>query len=250
LNKNTLLVAGLKAEDQERATRNEQRVTSNENPNSKINMACPIFKADPPGIEEAAQTILQGGVVAFPTETFYGLAADALNEMALQKIFQIKGREESKPLLLLVSDRSWVPALARKISPLAGRLMEKFWPGPLTLVFEASPHLPAILTANTGKVGLRISSHPAAQALVHAVGRAITGTSANLSGQPSVSTAKGVLQTLGGKLDAILNGGKTAGGLGSTVLDVSGISTQVLREGVITRRDLVQFLQRDGDFST
>jgi L-threonylcarbamoyladenylate synthase len=127
--------------------------------------------------------------------------------------------------------------------------MEKFWPGPLTLVFEASPHLPAILTANTGKVGLRISSHPVAQALVHAVGRAITGTSANLSGQPSVSTAKGVFQTLGGKLDAILNGGRTAGGLGSTVLDVSGISTQVLREGVISRRDLVRYLQEDGDFS-
>jgi L-threonylcarbamoyladenylate synthase len=212
-------------------------------------MACPIFKADPPGIEEAAQTILQGGVVAFPTETFYGLAADALNERALQKIFQIKGREESKPILLLVPDRGWVPGLARKISPLAQRLMEKFWPGPLTLVFEALPHLPAILTANTGKVGLRISSHPVAQSLVHAVGRAITGTSANLSGQPSISTAEGVSQALGEELDAILDGGKTAGGLGSTVLNVSGISTQVLREGVISRRDLVRFLQKDGDFS-
>ncbi|MGA2957520.1 MAG: Sua5/YciO/YrdC/YwlC family protein, partial [Thermodesulfobacteriota bacterium] len=100
-----------------------------------------------------------------------------------------------------------------------------------------------------GKVGLRISSHPVAQSLVHAVGRAITGTSANLSGQPSISTAEGVFQALGGELDAILDGGKTAGGLGSTVLDVSGISTQVLREGVISRRDLVRFLQKDGDFS-
>jgi L-threonylcarbamoyladenylate synthase len=213
-------------------------------------MVCPIFKADPPGIEEAARIILQGGVVAFPTETFYGLAADALNERAPQKIFQIKGREENKPLLLLVADRSWVPGLVRKISPLAERLMEKFWPGPLTLVFEASPHLPAILTANTGKVGLRISTHSVARSLVQAVGRAITGTSANLSGQPSVSTAEEVFQALGSsKLDAILDGGKTAGGLGSTVVDVSGISTQVIREGVISRRGLARFLRKDGDFS-
>lgn len=244
-----MLVTRWKAEDQERATRYEKRVTSNENPNSKINMACLILKADPPGIEEAAQTILQGGVVAFPTETFYGLAADALNEKGLQKIFRIKGREETKPLLLLVEDRSWVPGLVRKISPLAERLMEKFWPGPLTLLFEASTQLPVILTANTGKVGLRISSHPVAQSLVHAVGRAITATSANLSGQASISNAEEVFRALGGKLDAILDGGKTAGGLGSTVLDVSGISTQILREGVISRRDLDRFLRKGGDFS-
>ena len=206
-------------------------------------MACPIFRADPPGIEEAAQIILQGGAVAFPTETFYGLAADALNERALQNIFQIKGREENKPLLLLVADRVWVPELVGKISPLAGRLMEKFWPGPLTLVFEASPHLPALLTANTEKVGLRISSHPVVQSLVHAVGRAITGTSANLSGQPSISTAGEVFRALGEKLDAILDGGKTAGGLGSTVLDVSGITPKFLREGSVSREELAPILE-------
>lgn len=213
-------------------------------------MICPILKGDNRGIERASQFILQGGVVAFPTETFYGLAADALNAWALHKIFQIKGREESKPLLLLIADRSSVPGLAPRISTLAERLMEKFWPGPLTLVFEASPDLPAILTGNTGKVGLRISSHPITQALVYAVGRAITGTSANLSGQPSISTAEEVFQALGSSnLDAILDGGKTAGGLASTVLDVSGISTQVIREGVISRRDLARFLRKDGDFS-
>ena len=206
-------------------------------------MACPIFRADPPGIEEAAQIILQGGAVAFPTETFYGLAGDALNERALQNIFRIKGREENKPLLLLVADRSWVPGLVGEISPLAGRLIERFWPGPLTLVFEASPHLPAILTANTEKVGLRISSHPVAQSLVHAVGRAITGTSANLSGQPSISTAGEVFQALGEKLDAILDGGKTAGGLGSTILDVSGITPKILREGAISREELAQLVR-------
>jgi L-threonylcarbamoyladenylate synthase len=205
-------------------------------------MTCPIFKANPPGIKKAAQTILQGGVVAFPTETFYGLAADALDEKALKKIFQIKEREENKPLLLMIGKRSWLGDLVQEVSPLAERLMEKFWPGPLTLVFKALPHLPALLTANTGKIGLRISNHPIAQDLIEAVGRAITGTSANPSGQPGPSTAQEVRQTLGGKLDAILDGGKTAGGQGSTILDVSGPAPGIIREGVILRKDLAPFL--------
>ncbi len=205
-------------------------------------MACQILKADSLGIEESARIILRGGVVSFPTETFYGLAADPLNERALQKIFQIKGREENKPLLLLIGDRTWVSGIARRTSPLAERLMEKFWPGPLTLVLEALPHLPALVTANTGKVGLRVSSHPAALALVLAAGRAVTGTSANLSGQPDISTAEGVFRALGGKLDAILDGGKTAGGLGSTVLDVSEVPPRIIREGVIPRKELSPFI--------
>jgi L-threonylcarbamoyladenylate synthase len=209
---------------------------------SNKRVACPVLKADPLGIERARQLILEGGIVAFPTETFYGLAADGLNERALQKVFHIKGREEGKPLLLLVADRSWVPGLVQEISSLAERLIDKFWPGPLTLVYAASPHIPAILTANTGKIGLRISSFPAARDLVQAVGRAITGTSANLSGRPSISTAQEVFQELGGKVDLILDGGKTAGGLGSTVLDVSGAEPKIIREGAISRRQLAPFL--------
>jgi L-threonylcarbamoyladenylate synthase len=188
--------------------------------------------------------ILHGSVVAFPTETFYGLGADAMDEKAIQKIFQIKGRKEEKPLLLLVADRTWLPGLVRKIPPRAERLMEKFWPGPLTLVFEASPHLPPILTANTGKVGLRISSHPVAQALVKAVGRALTATSANVSGQPSASLAGEVLQALGDKVGAILDGGRTPGGLESTVLDVSGPGPKILRRGAIPQAELAFFLDR------
>ncbi len=205
-------------------------------------MACQMLKADSLGIEKSARIILQGGVVSFPTETFYGLAADPLNERALQKIFLIKGREENKPLLLLIGDRTWVPGITRRTSPLAEGLMERFWPGPLTLVLEALPHLPVLITANTGKVGLRVSGHPTALALVLAAGRAITGTSANLSGQPDISTAQGVFRALGGKLDAILDGGRTAGGLGSTVLDVSGVSPRVIREGVIPRGELSPFI--------
>jgi len=206
-------------------------------------MSGKVLKADSRGIEKASQKILEGGVVAFPTETFYGLGADALELEALRKVFQIKGREENKPLLLLVADRTWLPGLVKKIPPVAEQLIERFWPGPLTLVFEASPNLPSILTAHTGQIGLRISSHPVAQALVQAVGRAITATSANVTGQPSASLASEVFQTLGKQVDAILDGGKTAGGLGSTVLDVCGILPKILRQGAVSRTELAPFLK-------
>ena len=201
-----------------------------------------ILKADPKGIEKAGRIILQGGVVAFPTETFYGLGGDAFNEEALKKIFQIKGREENKPLLLIIADPSWVPGLVKKTSPLAERLMKNFWPGPLTLVFEASPHLSSLLTAKTGEIGLRISSHPVAQALVQFVGLAITGTSANLSGQPGASFPSEVFKALGTRLEAVLDGGKTAGGLGSTVLDVSSPVPKIIRQGAISRAELAPFI--------
>jgi len=202
-----------------------------------------MIKAGPAGVRRVAQAILRGGVAAFPTETFYGLGADAGNDEALQKIFQIKGREDNKPLLVLIAEREWLPGLVRSIPPVAARLMEKFWPGPLTLVFEASPELSSLLTAGTGTVGVRISPHPVAQALVRAVGRAITATSANLSGQPGASVAAEVLRTIGNRVDAILDGGQTAGGLGSTVVDVSGASFQILRQGAVTRAELASFFE-------
>jgi L-threonylcarbamoyladenylate synthase len=204
-------------------------------------MSCQILKADSRGIQKAAQIILQGGLVAFPTETFYGLAGEAGNEAALEKIFRVKGREEGKPLLLLAADKSWLPGLVLEVPALAERLMNGFWPGPLTLVFKASPRISPLLTANTGKIGIRVSSHPVAQALVQAVGRPITGTSANLSGKASTSTAQEVFQSLGESLGAILDGGRTAGGPGSTVLDVSGPSPHIIREGAITRKELAPF---------
>ena len=201
-----------------------------------------VLKADPAGIRHVSQVILQGGVASFPTETFYGLGADARNEEALQKIFQIKGREENKPLLLLVGDPDWLPGLVRSIPPLAERLMENFWPGPLTLVFEASPRLSALLTGGTGTIGVRLTPHPVAQALLAAVGRAITATSANLSGQPSASVAAEVFRALGNRVDAILDGGQTIGGLGSTVLDVSSPRPRIVRRGVISQAKLAPFL--------
>jgi L-threonylcarbamoyladenylate synthase len=207
-------------------------------------MGCPILQSDPKGIQKAARIIMQGGVIAFPTETFYGLAADARNEAAIKKIFQVKGREEGNPILLLVAGRSWLSGLVEEVNPQAERLMEKFWPGPLTLVFRASSNVSPLLTANTGKIGIRVSGLAVAQALTRAVGRPITGTSANLSGRPGTSTAEEVAQSLGEKLDAVLDGGKTAGGLGSTVLDVSGSSLRILRDGVVAKKDLEPFFPK------
>ncbi len=207
-------------------------------------MACPILKTDPEGIKEAARIILKGGVVAFPTETFYGLAADARNEAAVKKIFRVKGREEGKPILLLVGDRTWLSGLVNEVNAAAERLMETFWPGPLTLVFRASSSVSPLLTADTGKIGIRVSGLAVAQALTRAVGRPITGTSANLSGRPNTSTAEEVVQSLGEKLDAVLDGGKTAGGLGTTVVDVSNPFFRVLRDGVVSQKDLEPFFPK------
>ena len=209
-------------------------------------MTCPILKANPQGIQKAARIILQGGVIAFPTETFYGLAADARNEAALKKIFQVKDRGEGKPILLLVAARGWLTGLAQEVNAQAERLMEEFWPGPLTLVFRASPYVSPLLTANTGKIGIRHSPHPVTQALVQAVGRPVTGTSANLSRRPSASTAQEVLHSIGEGLDAILDGGKTSGGPGSTVLDVSGPSPQMIREGMLSLDELKPFIGENG----
>ncbi len=196
-------------------------------------MNCLILKPDPEGITKAKEIILNGGVIAFPTETFYGLGADAFNEKALRRIFEIKGREESKPLLLLLAEPSWVALLAERIPPLAQRLINKFWPGPLTLVFEAQAHLSPLITAGTGKVGLRVSSNSLTLNLVQTVGQPITGTSANLSGKPSLSEVQEVRAILGNSVDAILDGGRTTGGLGSTVLDITGPVPVLIREGAI-----------------
>jgi L-threonylcarbamoyladenylate synthase len=202
-----------------------------------------ILPADGAGIARAAEIIGRGGVVAFPTETFYGLAADALNETALKKIFTIKGREEKKPLLLLVSGQDRLLLLVEEISPTARRLMDRFWPGPLTLVFAARQSLSPLVTGGTGKVGLRVSSHPVARALLGKVGRPITATSANLSGHPSIRLPGEVINSLDAVVDAVLDGGETAGGWGSTLLDVTCSPPKILRPGAIPEADLAPFLK-------
>ena len=173
-------------------------------------------------------------MIAFPTETFYGLGADAGNERAVKQIFGIKGRDFRNPIPLIIGKKEDLSGLVEDIPALAETLMTRFWPGPLTLVFEASGRVNPGLTAGTGKIGIRISSHPVATALAEALGGPITATSANLSGKKECSSAGDVLDQIGGRLDGVIDGGLTAGGQGSTILDVTCDPPRILRHGAIS----------------
>jgi L-threonylcarbamoyladenylate synthase len=194
------------------------------------------------GLQKPASIIRSGGVVAFPTESFYGLGVSASDEKAIQHLFDIKKREDDQPILLLIPSVSVLDRYVTRIPDIARQLMEEFWPGGLTLVFEARPDLSHLLTSGTGKIGLRLSTHPVATALAQAVGAAITGTSANISGQPACSSAEAVLRSLGKSVDLIIDGGRTKGGKGSTVLDVTVDPLLVLREGMVSREQLKAYL--------
>jgi L-threonylcarbamoyladenylate synthase len=198
-----------------------------------------LLKIDPgnPDAEklvEAVRVLCEGGVVAFPTETFYGLGADARNETAVEKIFRIKGRNFRNPLSVIVAnDRDVIP-LVEEIPAAAKILMQTFWPGPLTLVFRASSSVLPRLTANTGKIGIRVSSHPLARLLAGGLGGPLTATSANLSGGPECSSADAVIRALGELSGSVIDGGETPGGAGSTILDVTIFPPRILREGAIS----------------
>lgn len=171
--------------------------------------------------------------MAFPTETFYGLGANAMDPEAVARVYRVKGRPESKPLLALVDSVEMAESLATEISETARSLMARHWPGPLTLVLRASPDLPPELTAGTGTVGVRMPGHPVALGLVRAAGLPVTAPSANPSGKPPPTSAQAVLERLRGSVDLIIDGGPTAGGLPSTVLDVSVLPPRIIRQGAV-----------------
>ncbi len=195
-------------------------------------------------IRQAADRILQGGVVVFPTTGLYGLGADALNAQAISKIFAIKGRSKAKPILVLISGMEMLELLVRHVPPAARKIMDAFWPGGVTIVLEAVPGLPANLTAGTGKIGVRMPAHPVAAALVRAAGIPITGTSANISGAGGCSSVSGIDPALAERVDMILNAGPLKGGAGSTVVDVSSGKLHVLREGAVPAEAICAALSR------
>jgi len=190
------------------------------------------------GIKKAKEAILSGGLVAFPTESFYGLGVNSLDEEAVKRLYRTKKRNSDQPILLLVPSLEAVEQYVLVIPETAIKLINAFWPGGLTLIFEASPLISNLLTAGTGKIGLRLSSHPIAGALVKAVGVPITGTSANISSHPPCSRAEEVLQSFGQSLDLILDGGPTQGQIGSTLLDITVNPPQILRQGMIRQSDI------------
>ncbi|MBN2398422.1 MAG: threonylcarbamoyl-AMP synthase [Deltaproteobacteria bacterium] len=175
----------------------------------------------------------RGGVVAYPTETFYGLGADIRNEQALKKIYAIKGRSFDKPIPIIIGSREELPRFAQDITPAAKILMDRFWPGGLTLLFQAAFNLSNRLTAGTGKIGIRLSSHPIATLLAQNLAGAITATSANRSGEKECSSVREVIRHLSDTVDAVIDGGRTPGGAGSTIVDITVDPPVVIREGVI-----------------
>jgi len=182
---------------------------------------------------QAAQVLRNGGLLAFPTETFYGLGAAGLDAVAVRRVFAVKGRPASMPLLLLVDSRAMAASVATEIPPRASELMARHWPGALTLVLAAAPGVPAEVTAGTGTVGVRVPAHAVARALVRALGEPVTAPSANPTGAPPPVTAGEVLAQLGGAIDLILDAGATPGGTPSTVLDVTVDPPRVIRQGAV-----------------
>jgi L-threonylcarbamoyladenylate synthase len=193
-------------------------------------------------ISRAAEVTLSGGMVAVPTESFYGLAVDAGNEEAIKRLLHVKNRRETHPILILIGSTEGLKGLVKDIPRFAWTLMEAFWPGGLTLVFKAGPQVSRLLTGGSEKIGVRLSSHPIPTELAHAAGVPITGTSANISGKLPCRDAEEVRGALGDKIDLIVDGGKTAGGKGSTVLDVTVDPPQVLRDGMISPQKLQRIL--------
>ncbi len=190
---------------------------------------------DPPlaVLKEAAGILLKGGLVAFPTETFYGLGANALDSKAFGRVYSIKGRPEGKPLLVLVDSVRMVETLVEAIPATVLVLMTRYWPGPLTLVLKAVPGLPPHLTAGTGTIGVRLPNHPVPFGLVRAAGVPVTAPSANPSGEEPPTTAAAVLEAFDGKIELVVDGGPTKGGLPSTILDVTVAPPRILRKGAL-----------------
>jgi len=182
---------------------------------------------------EAVRTMKEGGVIAYPTETFYGLGADIGNAQAIEKIYAIKGRDFDKPVSIIIGSRKDLAMFARDITPAAETLMDRFWPGGITLLFSASQNVPGKLTAKTGKIGIRLSSNPVATLLAQSLSGAITATSANRSGQKECVSIEEVMDSIGEKLDAVIDGGRTPGGSGSTIVDVTVDPPIIVREGIV-----------------
>ncbi|BBF44733.1 TsaC protein [Lachnospiraceae bacterium KM106-2] len=186
-------------------------------------------------LKEAAQILQDGGLVAFPTETVYGLGANGLDENASKKIYEAKGRPSDNPLILHIADISSLEVLTSRIPEAARKLAETFWPGPLTMIFPKSDIVPYGTTGGLDTVAIRMPDHKLAAALIRTSGVPIAAPSANTSGRPSPTLAKHVADDLAGKIDMILDGGSVEIGIESTIVDVSGEVPVILRPGYITK---------------
>ena len=196
-------------------------------------------------IQAAADILRAGRLVAVPTETVYGLAADATQEKAVRANYDAKGRPETKPLNVLVDGMPMVESVCRDIPEDAYKLAEAFWPGPLTMILWGNGSLPLIVPAGGETQGVRCPDHPDTLAVIRALGRPLACPSANLSGQPSPKSADEVLAQLGGHIDGVLDGGPSTVGVESTILDLTTTPYRILRRGGLSREAIEAVLGRE-----
>jgi L-threonylcarbamoyladenylate synthase len=194
-------------------------------------------------VERAWHVLASGGLIAYPTETVYGIGADARNADAIRRIPVVKGRDDRKPILVLVGSTVAVREFAADVPDVAKELMRVYWPGPLTLVLRARREVSDLLTAGSGTVGLRCSPHPFCAALIRRSGMAITSTSANRAGGSTPGTIDEIARELGDGIELYVDAGPLRGRLPSTVVDVSGPAPRLIREGAIRGGELLPFLQ-------
>ena len=213
-------------------------------------MTKPVIISSIDYLDEAVKALRRGLIVAYPTETFYGLAVDPFNEEALRSLFHLKGRAFTEPISLIIGDSSMLASIVVEVTPLAGRLMEEFWPGPLTLVFKASSDIPSLLSGRAGRadgegeptIGVRVPGCVMARRLSMEFGGPITATSANPSGEKSPVELSEVMDYFEGLLDIVIDGGTLTGALGSTVANVTGEKIAIIRAGEIEKGQAGGFL--------
>ena len=199
---------------------------------------------EPEIISKAVQDLQSGYVVAYPTETFYGLGVDVTNEKAIKRLYDIKRRDYGLPIAILVSDKAMLEEYVGPIAESVLNLIKTFWPGPLTILFPAGAKISRSLTTNTGKIGIRISSHPVATAIVGEFGKPITTTSANLSGYPPSCNTKHIQKYFKDKVDIILDGGECEPSRGSTVVDIADETMAIIRDGAIPADQVIKVFQQ------
>ncbi len=190
------------------------------------------------GIDDAVAALRAGELVVFPTETFYGIAADPFSPSALEKLFAIKGRDPQKPIALIAADSKMAFEIAREAPAVARRLANAFWPGPLTIVLPARDGFPPQLVGPDGGVGIRVSPHPIARALSEKLGRPITATSANRSGEAPATTLHAARESLGNKVKVFLEGGTLRASAPSTIVACDARGYRIIRAGAIDEREL------------
>jgi len=190
-------------------------------------------------IKEALGTIAEGGLVAFPTETFYGIGARHDDSHALRRLYQLKNRTRDNAIPLIIGHKEQLALLTPSVTPLASTLIERFWPGPLTLLFTALVDISVFISAGTGKVAVRVPGSSFALDFARTLEMPVTATSANISGMPPSDNPGDVARILGSGLDLLIDGGKTPGGKPSTIVDVTGESMRIVREGVLSREEIL-----------